>query len=156
MTETKSGEPTAKLTARQQRRATALYASAHDGMALWRACGRKACRRTQACAEDRTQCGARCAPQAWAFVQHAVTALATGAPRRAAMRAAEKASPRGREKIVFRWRGGDLADVVWVRKDDGSMGVVDGPLPPTPWAVQLRRLVGHGSRWPRDTTAVHR
>ena len=138
---TTSRAPGERLTARQRRQAAALFKSAHAGMALWRECKRKDCRRRQACADDVDQCGLRCAPKAWAWVQHAVAALAAGALRHAAMRAADKAAPRGREIIVMRWPGGVFDDVVWLRNDDGSMDRVDGPLAPAPWALQLRRLL---------------
>jgi hypothetical protein len=147
---TTSRAPGERLTARQRPQAAALFKSAHAGMALWRECKRKDCRRRQACADDVDQCGLRCAPKARAWVQHAVAALVAGASRHAAMRAAEKAAPRGREIIVMRWPGGVFDDVVWLRKDDGSMERVDGPLPPAPWALQLRRLVGRRGRWLRD------
>jgi len=146
---TTSRAPGERLTARQRRQAAALFKSAHAGMALWRECKRKDCRRRQACADDVDQCGLRCAPKAWAWVQHAVAALAAGALRHAAMRAADKAAPRGREIIVMRWPGGVFDDVVWLRNDDGSMDRVDGPLAPAPWALQLRRLVGRRGRWLR-------
>jgi hypothetical protein len=146
---TTSRAPGERLAARQRRQAAALLKSAHAGMALWRECKRKDCRRQQACAHDVDQCGLRCAPKAWAWVQHAVAALAAGASRHAAIRAAEKAVPRTSEAIVLRWPDGVFDDVVWLRKDDGSMERVDGPLPPAPWALQLRRLVSRPGGWLR-------
>ena len=136
----------------RKRRAAALLARAHAGMALWQLCRHKDCRRLRACGGEVDLCGPYLAPMAWAWVRHAVAAIRAGASPRTAKRAAERMVPRQRFTIVT--RGPDGKRQIWVRTDEGAMAPIAAPLPPTPWALQLRRLVGRRGRWLRGGVRI--
>src|SRR5262245_11967377 len=131
-----------------KRRAAGLRASAHAGMALWQLCRHKDCRRLRACGGDVDLCGMCRAPMAWSWVGHAVAAIRAGASARTAKRAAERMVPRKRFTILT--HGPDGGRQLGVRTDDGDRAPIDGPLPPTRWVLQLRRLVGRRGHWWRD------
>ena len=124
-----------------------LLADAHAGMALWRLCEHKDCRRRGRCRGKADPCGAYLAPKAWAWVREAVTALREGASPRLAAWAADLVEPRKRRTIAGKQYDGRL--IVLAARDDGVMVPLEGPLRPTPWALQLRRLVGPRGAWLR-------
>ena len=117
-------------------------------MALWQLCPHKDCHRLRACGGDVDLCGMYRAPMAWSWVGHAVAAIRAGASARTAKRAAERMVPRKRFTILTQRPDGGRQ--LWVRTDEGGMAPIDGPLPPTRWALQLRRLVGRRGQWLRD------
>jgi hypothetical protein len=125
-----------------------LLADAHAGMQLWRLCEYKDCRRRRRCyCKAADSCGMYLAPKAWAWVREAVTALREGASPRLAAWAADHAVPRKRRTIVGTEYSG--RPIVLAAEDDGVMVPLEGPLRPTPWARQLRRLVGPRGAWLR-------
>jgi hypothetical protein len=124
-----------------------LLADAHAGMQLWRLCEHRDCRRRRACRGKADPCGMYLAPKAWAWVREAVTALREGASPRLAAWAADLAEPRKRRTIVGKEYSG--RPIVLAAEDDGVMVPLEGPLRPTPWALQLRRLVGPRGAWLR-------
>ena len=75
------------LTAAEQRHVAERLSAAHAGMALWRACKRKACRRRRRCGGDVDQCGARRSPRAWACVHEILAAIRAGKTPRVRRRA---------------------------------------------------------------------
>jgi hypothetical protein len=145
------------LTAAEQRQAADFLAGAHARMELWRACKRKACRRRQSCCGGNVdECGARCAPKAWEWVHRLLQAMREGNSRRAAVRAADRAVPRERERIVYKFGFGDPPDVVVWRKDDGTFGQIDGEPPPTEVARLTRPLTAAGAPWLRGAPLAPR
>jgi hypothetical protein len=79
---------------------------AHARLALWRVCRNKACRRGRRCGGDVDHCGARCFPQAWAWLAQVAQAVRAGGSPRAAARAADLAlMPKPRPRIFWSWRG---------------------------------------------------
>jgi hypothetical protein len=143
MTETRTSAGDGTL----PRWAADLLANAHAGMALWRLCEHKDCRRRGRCRGKADPCGAYLAPKAWAWVREAVTALREGASPRLAAWAADLVEPRKRRTIAGKQYDGRL--IVLAARDDGVMVPLEGPLRPTPWARQLRRLVGPRGAWLR-------
>ena len=78
------------LTVAEQRHVAERLSAAHAGMALWRACKRRACWRRRRCGGDVDQCGARCSPKAWACVHEILAAR-----RKAAARGRARGRPKG-------------------------------------------------------------
>jgi hypothetical protein len=143
MTETRTSAGDGPL----PRWAADLLADAHAGMQLWRVCEHKDCRRRRRCCSKADPCGMYLAPRTWAWVREAVKALREGASPRLAAWAADHAEPRKRRTIVGKGPRG--RPIVLAAEDDGSMAPLEGPLRPTPWARQLRRLVGPRGTWLR-------
>jgi hypothetical protein len=124
-----------------------LLAGAHAMMQVWRGCKDRACRRRRGCRGAIDECGARCAPKAWAWARHAVRAFRNGATRHAAIRAANGTLQA--ERIIWKFKFGDPPEVVWRKKDDGTYQVLTGAEPPLPWEVQLRQLRRRCGVWLR-------
>ena len=61
------------LAAAEQRRLAPVLREAHARLGLWRTCDDKTCRRTQSCGGEADQCGARVAPQGWAWLHQVAT-----------------------------------------------------------------------------------
>jgi hypothetical protein len=78
------------LDAAERKDAEDFLRRAHGAAELWRKCVRRRCRRTKTCAGDVDECGARCAPEAWAWVRGMARALREGRPRPAAAQAADR------------------------------------------------------------------
>ena len=135
------------LTAAEQCHVAERLAAAHAGMALWRACKRKACWRRRRCGGEVDQCGARCAPKAWACVHEILAPIRDRKPLRAAARVAGRKAMPERLHIIFGF--GNPPDVFWEKKDDGTWRVVGDAEPPSELRLQLRRLSAGGSRWLR-------
>jgi hypothetical protein len=152
---TRAGAGTA-LTARERRRAADFLAGAHARMALWRGCGRRACRRRQRCGGDVDECGLRCGTKAWDFVQHLAAAIRNGSPRRAAVRAADRAVRGERGALVFDFgdRPEDRDVIEFVKNADGTWTRVDASEPPAQWELQLRRLTAAGAGWLRGVPRI--
>ena len=139
------------LTAAGRRHVAQRIAAAHAGMRLWRACKTKACWRRRGCGGDVDQCGARCAPKAWAWVHQVLAVIRSGTTRRAAVRLADRAAHGESFTLVFDL--GDEVDEVSFRKnDDGSWTRIDDQAPPSELELQLRRLTG--SAWLRAAGPV--
>src|SRR5262249_60923865 len=66
------------LAAAEQRRLAPVLREAHARLGLWRTCGDKACLRSQSCGGEVDQCGARVAPQGWAWLHQVIKAMREG------------------------------------------------------------------------------
>ena len=136
------------LTTAERRHVAQRLAAAHGGMRLWRACKSKACWRRRGCGGDVDQCGARCAPKAWAWVHQVLAAIRGGTTRRAAVRMADRAA----HGEIFTWvfdLGDEVDEVSFLKNDDGSWTRIDDQAPPSELELQLRRLAGGGAGWLR-------
>src|SRR5262249_16901566 len=80
------------LAAAEQRRLAPVLREAHARLGLWRTCGDKACRRSQSCGGEVDQCGARVAPQGWAWLHQVIKAMREGKSQSAAVEAANFAA----------------------------------------------------------------
>src|SRR5262249_60196284 len=76
------------LAAAEQRRLAPVLREAHARLRLWRTCGDKACLRSQSCGGEADQCGARVAPQGWAWLHQVIKAMQEGKSQSAAGQAA--------------------------------------------------------------------
>ena len=139
------------LTAAQRRHVAQRLAAAHAGMRLWRACKTKACWRRRGCGGDVDQCGARCAPKAWAWVHQVLAAIRSGTTRHAAVRLADRAAHGEIFTLVFDL-GDEVDEVSFLKNDDGSWTRIDDQAPTSELELQLRRLTG--SAWLRAAGPV--
>ena len=109
----------------ERRRLAPVLHEAHARLGLWRGCDNKDCRRTHSCSGDADQCGARAAPQGWAWLQDVLKAMREGKSQDAAVAAANRAAVGIRDRVTIRWKvkGWDpielvqLADGNWRRAD---------------------------------------
>ena len=69
----------------QEARLTAILRAAHARLRLWGKCKDSACSRTETCGGDAAQCGARLAPESWAWLTQVVQAVLRGQPQAAAI-----------------------------------------------------------------------
>ena len=116
-------------------------------MRLWRACKTKACWRRRGCGGDVDQCGARCAPKAWAWVHQVLAAIRSGTTRaRGRALAADRAAP---GSLTWVFNLGDEVDEVSFKNADGSWTRIDDQAPPSELTLQLRRLRGGSAGWLR-------
>jgi hypothetical protein len=112
--------------AAERRRLAPVLHEAHARLGLWRRCDNKDCRRTCSCGGDADQCGARAAPQGWAWLHNVLRAMREGKSQDAAVAAANQAAIGIRDRVTVRWkvRGWDpiefvqLADGSWTRAFD--------------------------------------
>jgi hypothetical protein len=91
------------LAAAEQRRLAPVLREAHARLGLWRTCGDKACRRSQSCGGEVDQCGARVAPQGWAWLHQVIKAMREGKSQSAAVEAANFATLGYRDRVTIRW-----------------------------------------------------
>ncbi|HET9247127.1 MAG TPA: hypothetical protein VFO15_15095, partial [Xanthobacteraceae bacterium] len=91
------------LAAAEQRRLAPVLREAHARLGLWRTCDDKSCRRTQSCGGEADQCGARVAPQGWAWLQQVIKAMREGKSQSAAVEAANFAALGYRDRVTIRW-----------------------------------------------------
>ena len=133
------------LTAAEQRHVAERLSAAHAGMALWRACKRKACRRRRRCGGDVDRCGARRSPRAWACVHEILAAIRAGKTARAATRVAGRRAMPERLRYVF----GFGVPPEWIEEKhaDGSWRIFGEGEPPSELTLQLRRLRAGSARW---------
>ncbi|MBV8322038.1 MAG: hypothetical protein JO049_15345 [Hyphomicrobiales bacterium] len=89
--------------AAEQRRLAPVLREAHARLGLWRTCDDKTCRRSQSCGGEVDQCGARIAPQGWAWLHHVIKAMREGKSQSAAVEAANFAALGYRERFTIRW-----------------------------------------------------
>src|ERR1700730_12794552 len=76
----------------EQRRLAPVLREAHARLGLWRTCDDKACRRTLSCGGEVDQCGARVAPQGWAWLHQVIKAMREGKSQGAAVEAGKFAA----------------------------------------------------------------
>src|SRR5215813_15309848 len=81
-----------ELAAAEQRRLAPVLREAHARLGLWRTCGDKTCRRGGSCGGEVDQCGARVAPQGWAWLHQVLKAMREGKSQSAAVEAANLAA----------------------------------------------------------------
>ena len=130
-----------ELTAAERRQLLDVLSGAHAELELWRKCGSSTCQRNRACGADIDACGARCAPQAWAWVHEVLRAMRAGRSQRAAIRAADGAVHR-QQRLTIEFGFGEPAE--FLVNDDGTWTPVDGPRAPSELDLQLERLTGSG------------
>jgi hypothetical protein len=92
-----------ELAAAEQRRLAPVLREAHARLRLWRTCGDKACLRSQSCGGEADQCGARVAPQGWAWLHQVIKAMGEGKSQSAAVEAANFAALGYRDRVTIRW-----------------------------------------------------
>src|SRR5438132_8674795 len=93
-------------------RLTAILRDAHARLRLWSKCKDGACSRTETCGRDAAQCGARLAPESWAWLTQVVRAMLRGQPQAAAIEAAYVARLPYRARRPVRWPGGPCCDPI--------------------------------------------
>jgi hypothetical protein len=110
-----------KLAAAEQRRLAPVLREAHARLGLWRMCGDKACRRTQSCGGEIDQCGARVAPQGWAWLHQVIKAMGEGKSQSAAVEAANFAALGYRDRVTIAWKGGVWEPIEFFMRNDGTI-----------------------------------
>ena len=108
-----------KELAEQQRLATILR-EAHARLELWRMCSKESCFRTETCNGDVDQCGARAAPQGWAWLHDILKAVQKGQRPRAAIETANLAALGYRKRVTVRWKVKGWEPIELVQLGDGS------------------------------------
>ena len=140
------------LTAAEQRQVAQRLSEVHADLALWRACGRKACGRQRRCGGDVDRCGARRSPRAWACVHEILAAIRAGTtPRTEARVAGRRAMPQ-RHRYVFGY--GDPPEWIEEQHPDGTWRIFGEGEPPSQLTLQLRRLRAGSARWMRVVGGV--
>ena len=137
--------------AEQQRLATILR-EAHGRLELWRMCSKESCSRTGSCNGDVDQCGARAAPQGWAWTHQIVKALRAGKRPRAAIEAANLAALGYRKRVTVRWKVKGWEPIELVQLGDGTWRRADLVAARPPLEPQFVKLAT--SPWLRS--ACHR
>ena len=109
------------LAAAEQRRLAPVLREAHARLGLWRTCDDKTCRRNQSCGGEIEQCGARIAPQGWAWLHHVIKAMREGKLQSAAVEAANFAALGYRERVIIAWKGSVWEPLEFFMRNDGTM-----------------------------------
>ncbi len=110
-----------KLAAAEQRRLAPVLREAHARLRLWRTCDDKTCRRRGSCGGEADQCGARVAPQGWAWLHQVIMAMREGKSQSAAVEAANLAVLGYGQRVTLRWPNCPFwAPIEWVQLRDGS------------------------------------
>ena len=109
------------LAAAEQRRLAPVLREAHARLGLWRTCDDKTCRRTQSCGGEADQCGARVAPQGWAWLHQVIKAMREGKSQSAAVEAANFAALGYRERVTIAWKGGVWEPLEFFTRNDGTI-----------------------------------
>jgi hypothetical protein len=144
MTAAKKRTRAEQESAEQQRLATILR-EAHGRLELWRTCSNESCFRTGSCNGDVDQCGARAAPQGWAWMHQIVKALRTGQRPRAAIEAANLAALGYRKRVTVRWKVKGWEPIELVQLGDGSWRRADLAAARPPLDPQFMQLAA--SSW---------
>ena len=69
----------------------AILREANERLRLWGRCSDTNCQRERICCGDADQCGARVAPESWAWLRHVVQEMLAGASQDTAIEAANRA-----------------------------------------------------------------
>ena len=110
------------LAAAEQRRLAPVLREAHARLGLWRACDDKTCRRGGSCGGEVDQCGARVAPQGWAWLHQVIKALREGKSQSAAVEAANFAALGYRERVTISWPNCPFWEPLeFFMRNDGTM-----------------------------------
>jgi hypothetical protein len=131
----------------QQRLATILR-EAHDWLGLWRTCSNESCSRIRTCNGDADQCGARAAPQGWAWLHDILKAMQKGQGPRAAIEAANLAALGYRKRVTVRWKVRGWEPIELVQLGDGSWRRADLAAARPPLDAQFMQLAA--SPWLRS------
>ena len=147
----------------QDARLTAILRDAHARLRLWGKCKDSACSRTETCGGDAAQCGARLAPESWAWLTQVVQAVLRGQPQAAAIEAANIARLPYRARRTVRWPGVpcwepieflELHDGTWVRVDQVPAPAAIDPhvvaLAASDWLARALRADRRGKDAVRD------
>jgi len=110
-----------KLAAAERRRLARILREAHARLELWRLCDHKICQRRENCGGDVVECGARVAPQGWAWLHHVLKAMREGKSQAAAVEAADFAALGYRERVTIAWKGGVWKPIEFFMRNDGTM-----------------------------------
>jgi hypothetical protein len=110
-----------KLAAAERRRLARILREAHARLELWRLCDHKICQRRENCGGDVDECGARVAPQGWAWLHHVLKAMREGKSQAAAVEAADFAALGYRERVTIAWKGGVWKPIEFFMRNDGTM-----------------------------------
>ena len=111
-----------ELAAAEQRRLAPVLREAHARLGLWRTCDDKTCRRTGSCGGEADQCGARLAPQGWAWLHHVIKAMREGKSQSAAVEAANFAALGYRERVTISWPNCPFWEPLeFFMRNDGTM-----------------------------------
>src|SRR5262249_55539320 len=94
----------AKEEVAEEERAAPILREAHARLGLWSLCEDKDCRRSKSCGGDVDQCGARAAPQGWAWLRQVLKAMREGHSQRAAVETANLAALAYQERVTIRWK----------------------------------------------------
>jgi len=106
----------------EQRRLAPVLREAHARLGLWRTCDDKTCRRTGSCGGDVDQCGARVAPQGWAWLHQVIKAMREGKSQSAAVEAANFAALGYRERVTISWPNCPFWEPLeFFMRNDGTM-----------------------------------
>jgi hypothetical protein len=106
----------------EQRRLAPVLREAHARLGLWRTCGDKTCRRRGSCGGEVDQCGARVAPQGWAWLHHVIKAMREGQSQSAAVEAANFAALGYRERVTISWPNCPFWEPLeFFMRNDGTM-----------------------------------
>ena len=68
-----------------------ILREANERLRLWGRCSDTNCQRERICCGDADQCGARVAPESWAWLRHVVQEMLAGASQDTAVEAANRA-----------------------------------------------------------------
>ena len=98
-----------------------MLREAHARLRLWRLCDDQTCRRSKNCGGDADQCGARVAPQGWAWLHQVIKAMREGKSQGAAVEAANFAALGYRERVTIAWKGGVWEPLEFFMRNDGTM-----------------------------------
>src|SRR5215471_8016570 len=111
-----------ELAAAEQRRLAPVLREAHARLGLWRTCDDKTCRRGGSCGGEVDQCGARVAPQGWAWLHHVIKAMREGKSQSAAVEAANFAALGYRERVTISWPNCPFWEPLeFFMRNDGTM-----------------------------------
>jgi hypothetical protein len=117
----KRRRPEQKLAAPKRRRLARILREAHARLELWRLCDHKICQRRETCGRAIDPCGARVAPQGWAWLHHVLKAMREGKSQAAAVEAADFAALGYRERVTIAWKGGVWKPIEFCMRNDGTM-----------------------------------
>ena len=136
----------------EQRRLAPVLQEAHARLRLWRTCDDKTCRRRGSCGGEVDQCGARVAPQGWAWLHELIKAMREGKSQTAAVEAANFAALGYGQRVTLRWPNCPFwAPIEWVQLRDGSWARAD--MVPAQPDIDLQFIELAASPWlpPRST-----
>src|SRR5215813_4480786 len=135
-----------KRTRAEEELAAAVLREAHARLGLWRTCDDKTCRRTQSCGGEVDQCGARVAPQGWAWLHQVIKTMREGKSQSAAVEAANFATLGYGQRVTIRWPNCPFWEPLkFVQLQDGSWKRAD--MVPTQPDIEAQFIALAASPW---------